>query len=134
MWVRKSELPWGWMVSLCCTKSRASARKAQMGRQWLRWMGLDYLQTSLLICLICGLGWCKGWAQVELLTGAHTCGLSMWISRLMAGSEREHCKRKHQEDESSETQVELHGLLRPNLSNHRMSLLFCWSKKSQTCP
>lgn len=34
--------------------------------------GRNYLETSLFICLICGPGLCKGWAQLELLTGSRT--------------------------------------------------------------
>ena len=82
--------------------------------------GLELFGHFSLACLLCGPGRCKGRAQLELLTGAHTRGLSMWIALLRArwlGAEWERPRREHQESESSETHVELRGLLRGALRN-----------------
>ena len=69
-----------------------------MVERWLRWTGAGLnLLACVLTCLICGLGWCRVWTGLELLTGARAHDLSMCVMLLMAVSAWEHPKKKHQE-------------------------------------
>lgn len=55
----------------------------------------------------------------------------MWTALLIVrwlGPEWEHPGREHKESESSATPIELRGLLRGDLGNHKMSLLLSLAK------